>query len=90
MESKGWSDLLNANFILFLDRLTFKSWVHFYNFYFYSVQRCIKLIVFVKIFCIVLQNISNKLWSFVVIKEFRKKKCIKGKIVNILIYNDYL
>ncbi len=53
MESKGWSDLLNANFILFLDRLAFKSWVHFlyYNFlYFYSVQRCIKLIVFVIFF----------------------------------------
>ncbi len=79
MESKGWSDLLNANFILFLDRLTFKSWVHFYYFYFYSVQRCIKLIVFVKICCIVLQNISNQFWSFVVIKEFRKKNIYKKK-----------
>ncbi len=74
MESKGWSDLLNANFILFLDRLAFKSWVHFL--YFYSVQRCIKIIVFVNIFCIVLQNFLNTFWSFVV-KEFRKKKNYK-------------
>lgn len=46
MESKVWSDLLDANLILFLDRLPFKSWVLFFSFflYFYSVQGCIKLI----------------------------------------------